>query len=44
MTSAHMERRRIMAIKKYKVNIDAVFSKLKDIIIHSTDTDIRFWR
>lgn len=31
-----------MAIKKYKVDIDAVIRELKDIIIHSTDTDIRF--
>lgn len=42
MTFAHMERRRIMAIKKYKVNVDAVISELKDIIIHSTDRDIGF--
>lgn len=42
MTSAHMERRRIMAIKKYKVDIDAVISELKDIIINSTDGDISF--
>ena len=42
MTSVHMERRRIMAIKRYKVNTDAVISELKDIIIHSTDRDISF--
>ena len=31
-----------MAIKKYKVDIDAVISELKDIIINSTDRDISF--
>jgi len=31
-----------MAIKRYKVNTDAVISELKDIIIHSTDRDISF--
>jgi len=42
MIFAHMERRRIMAIKKYKVNVDAVINELKDIIINSTDRDISF--
>ena len=32
-----------MAIKKYKVDIDAVISELKDIIINSTDRDISFF-
>lgn len=31
-----------MAIKKYKVDIDAIISELKDIIINSTDRDISF--
>ena len=31
-----------MAIKKYKVDIDAVISELKDVIINSTDRDISF--
>lgn len=31
-----------MAIKKYKVDIDAVIHELKDIIINSTDRNISF--
>lgn len=41
-TIARKGRGRVMAIKRYKVNIDVVISELKDIIINSTDRDISF--